>query len=767
MLIHYIKVALRNLLKYKFHSLISALCLAIGITCFCLTNHFINTTTRKEVLPDNEHRIRVILNSEQTGTNVYCYQADVEQLEERNIAGLDTLVASSDNRQAEITVIGKNQQELPYLIKYQCVSPNFFTYNAINVNLGNQQIKAPDEVIISQAFAQKAFGNEDPTGKIVRLVTGEDQSSTNRITDYKIAGVAQERQEQGKRMPDCYFPLSMNPHLPLSIHSYLTGQTTLEELQKQLKATTWKRGDMDLNAWANMSETQEKSIQQSIHTLMLRFIASLILVSGLINFLKFIIQMFYNRQRELALRKCMGSSAKGLYLLLATETVWMMSAAFVLSLVCTEVSISIAHTYFPEEEMIPLPLMEICSTQFGLYLFLLGICMAICLYPVFRLRQLSIIHTMTHKKGKHLFRNIMIGIQMAISVFFVGGVYGTMLTFDELFENMYSPLSPEEEKQIISMSVNSIHMQQHIGSILSDISRLPGITEQTFVSQMPRMNAYTYMNYTPNDKPAGMVIMSQGDPGYFDFFHIPMEGKKVDPQAWGTVYISRKFKERLQQDSIEGNVCLDGKKYQIAGVFQELNKEGAGRHNTAGSVFLVNPQASTYLFKVTASGKTPEMVKRITAICRHYVPDTLPLDIRSYSQPTIIDAIEIMQKAFGLLAAISLLLVVLSIYSAISMDTITRQKEVAIRKINGATPKTIALLFGKDYLTVYLLAFATVYPLLRAMMINLTEGQIRTAYQWGWGIILFCGIASVIFAVTAHKIYRIMHINPAEVIKNE
>lgn len=46
------------------------------------------------------------------------------------------------------------------------------------------------------------------------------------------------------------------------------------------------------------------------------FIASLILVSGLINFLKFIIQMFYNRQREVALRKCMGSEKKGLFLLL-------------------------------------------------------------------------------------------------------------------------------------------------------------------------------------------------------------------------------------------------------------------------------------------------------------------------------------------------------------------------------------------------------------------------------------------------------------------
>lgn len=34
MITHYLKVALRNLLKYKAHSFISAICLAIGIHLF-------------------------------------------------------------------------------------------------------------------------------------------------------------------------------------------------------------------------------------------------------------------------------------------------------------------------------------------------------------------------------------------------------------------------------------------------------------------------------------------------------------------------------------------------------------------------------------------------------------------------------------------------------------------------------------------------------------------------------------------------------------
>ena len=41
------------------------------------------------------------------------------------------------------------------------------------------------------------------------------------------------------------------------------------------------------------------------------------------------------------------------------------------------------------------------------------------------------------------------------------------------------------------------------------------------------------------------------------------------------------------------------------------------------------------------------------------------------------------QKVFILLAVVSMLLVMLSIYSAITMDMINRQKEVAIRNINS------------------------------------------------------------------------------------
>ena len=50
MIKHYLKVALRNLMNFKVHSLISAICLAIGITCFSMMNYFIDAHSRNAFL---------------------------------------------------------------------------------------------------------------------------------------------------------------------------------------------------------------------------------------------------------------------------------------------------------------------------------------------------------------------------------------------------------------------------------------------------------------------------------------------------------------------------------------------------------------------------------------------------------------------------------------------------------------------------------------------------------------------------------------------
>ena len=110
-------------------------------------------------------------------------------------------------------------------------------------------------------------------------------------------------------------------------------------------------------------------ISKILSILLVRFLASLILLSGLINFLKFIIQMFYNRQRELGIRQCLGANWKGMFGLLFAEVFWTMSIALFLSLCLSEVSVAILNYVVPEKEMPRFVLSEVVPLQ------------CICLFP--------------------------------------------------------------------------------------------------------------------------------------------------------------------------------------------------------------------------------------------------------------------------------------------------------------------------------------------------------------------------------------------------
>lgn len=764
MVIHYLTTAIRNLMRYKLHSLISVICLAIGITCFCIVNYFVGSVTQKKNMPDNERRISLSLVSEETGRDFRFNQEDYAFLEGLKVEGMGCLVAASYPMDAEVTAIGKDGLEQPFIVKYQCVSSSFFSYDDLQLCCGKISLDIPDEVIVSRTFAMKAFGKEDVVGMVIRLESPYEENPES-IRDYKIAGVANSEYIQKGGAVDCYFPLSMRPDEILSVGSSIEADTSIKELNSRLAKITWGHGPVNVHA----SVFLQSDDNESVAALLVRFLGSLILLSGFINFLKFVIQMFYNRQRELVLRKCLGSDNKGLFYLLFSEIFWVMSAAFILSLVVTELSVSVINEYIPREDMIYFDLNAIYGLQMCIYIFLLVVSMTIIIYPIYRLRKLDIVHSFVNIQKRHIFRNAMIGIQLAISVFFVGGTLGTVYLFHEMFKESYSPLSSEEEKCVISMSVNTVCMQKNIDAILSDIGSLPEITDRTSMSSVYDLGGFIYMSYSQNGQQKGNVNMMQGDPHSFEFFKIPIDGKLVGKNEESMVYISEQFKEQLQKDGVEGSVTLSGREYQIAGTYRALYRE-IPKKDLCGSVFLVSSKPSTYYFKTSGSGVTEETVKKITEICRRYVPETLPLDIRDItdSKQTKTGVIGMIQKVFILLAVVSMLLVILSIYSAITMDTINRQKEVAIRKINGASPKTIALLFGKVYLLIYIPAFCIVFPLLKLLFNDIeVESGVQGMYSWDKMLLLFFIIAFMVFSIIAYKIYKVMYLNPSEILRKE
>ena len=60
MIVHYLKVAIRNLWKYKTHSIISVLCLAVGITFYTAISLFVSRIVGDfRNLPGGDRRVEL------------------------------------------------------------------------------------------------------------------------------------------------------------------------------------------------------------------------------------------------------------------------------------------------------------------------------------------------------------------------------------------------------------------------------------------------------------------------------------------------------------------------------------------------------------------------------------------------------------------------------------------------------------------------------------------------------------------------------------
>ena len=757
MIIHYLKVALRNLWKYRTHSLISVLCLAVGITFYTVMSLFVSRFTGYRDLPHVERRVMLL------DSRTFLTPDKVDYLQSLHIDEIETLIAGSFvQTQTEVFCIDQHQRSLPYMVRHRLVNENYFSGYNLKVVAGDVRMQKEDEVVIHEKFAQRAFGNENPIGLTISIQLGK----LGNFENYRIVGVVSGMQYSEEIPTDIYYPLTFQPREALQMEAIIKKGISIQTFKERMNQVFLEPGNEDSHMRIySLEEAHSQSVRIELGGLL---IGSLILITGIVNFLKFIIQMFYNRQRELAIRQCVGSGLSGLFILLFAECFCMMSGALLISLCISEL---IYHTftssagYMVQELTSWFDLTDVYKIQCKVYLAVLAVCLLACLYPVWRIRRTSIVRMVMVGTRRHVFRNVMIGLQMAISLFFVGGTCVVAFVMKETIGSRVSYLSDKEEEHTLAMKVNSIQMNLNLDAILSDVQQMPEVESYT---KNARHNELKYMN----DDRSWYIRTETGMPNYFQFFQIPMEGKEVEADATNMIYVSKVLYKQLQKDSVQGMVRLGDVEYQIAGVFEHLHGEQAGRKQGyyLGTAFLPRKtmSGSTVYFRISPQADIDATTKKLTSIIRKYVPETLPLDLHSLSADEDPYEGTVQKFYYGILivALISLIVVALSVYSAISMDTMSRQKEVAIRKINGATPKVIAWIFGRIYILTYLLVFAIVFPLGKQIAIIAFQ-EFDAPYRWDWAIGIFLGMALLIFLVTAFKIWQIMHVNPATIIKKE
>jgi putative ABC transport system permease protein len=184
MLKNYIKIAIRNLLKYKGTSFINIFGLSVGITCCILISLFVLDELSYDRYHEKSGRIFRVTLRGIVGTNEFIGAVTCAPLAAAMVRDFPEVVAATRFRNFGFPVLRYDEKVFSEE-RFFWADPTVFDVFTIPFIKGNPKtaLSKPNTVVITHSMAKKYFGHEDPMGKIL--------NADGRI-DYLITGVMED-----------------------------------------------------------------------------------------------------------------------------------------------------------------------------------------------------------------------------------------------------------------------------------------------------------------------------------------------------------------------------------------------------------------------------------------------------------------------------------------------------------------------------------------------------------------------------------------------
>ncbi|WP_455674055.1 ABC transporter permease [Phocaeicola sp.] len=799
MILHYLKIAIRQLLKYKTQNLISIIGLSVGVLCFSICLYCSRYIAEvNHCFTKHEHMADISLYSS-NGELISGISANViDELRKLPVPEAEAFTFMTYPRERSYSVKIEEGRELPYdelnTIETDSLYGKIFTPKVL---FGSWEVAShtPNAIILTKSLAEKIFGNSgDPIGKQMtltqRLFTSPDTTPRTGGIVYSIQAVIEDIPlNTSLSFLKKIDMLTMNDSegiLQAKRRENLTGGYGFALLREGKTAKQLETRFRSMNLTYNMfgedcsiaatrfgEDFWSASIAPYFVGITLT-IGILILLIGLLNFFHFLIGSFLNRQREYSIRKVAGCNSLQLFLQLFTQSVVIVFVAFLITFCLIEILSPYLH--FTLYEFILLIEKNLLLAHTCQYMgFILLLCAGLCLMTVLRLRYLSIQTGMRGSKSKksgHLTRNILLGIQFFICWIFVSLTVALYMQSEKTASTLFNTLSETEKANIISFPVNNRFMQNEEKlELISRIGQHSGIEDKLLadISYTSGVSGTDMQTEKDNRKSSIEVNIMNVSPNFFKFMNIPLLAGRT-AQTNEDMVIDEVLSKRMNQDMLGVTWYSNSEGYTVCGIASGFTTDVY----TQGPGFVFLPSDFSYYvghcYLKCKPGKVQEVKQYVENILKEVLPSSIPIKVSTLLEDIYeLQAIENKLKGIILFfSVVSLIITLLGVYSAITLDTERKQKEVAIRKVNGAGLKQIILLFARLYIRLLLVTSVIAFPLIY-MLLQLWKRMYTVFFNDGicyWGGI-FLGVAIITALTVVFRILKIARTNPAEVIKNE
>lgn len=771
MIYHYIKLALRHLLKSKGQAIISVLGVAVGILTFSLFGYMgRDALTKGSGFPNHKRfaTVEAFFDKEYVVGSLFSL-SDIRKFSAAKFPGIEKVAAVRNGANEIYTFQTADGKELPFISTMASVNEAFLEVYSVQLVTGTAAVlfRQPGSVVISESLARKVYGEQDPVGKTVQkegevyTVRGvmKDMPSFNAISDPVTMLRCIGDEEDG---------------ITVAIVLLLMVDASEEEINRNIKESGLYVGDPSSPGELSVNLLNNADAGRMKETIIWYSVGFLVLLAGLINFFSFIIGSFYNRTRELTLRKTIGASTINLFGLLLTELAILVLLGTCVSLCLSETVIAAAiasmNNVFQGGQLFDPIYMDIsilCRHQLEYFVYIMLACTVISCIAILRLQRMPVMQGIrggSQKGGKHRMRNLMLGFQFFISLLFFGAVSVLHMQYKTLSSSTFSTFGIQEQKRTFEIDLT--------------FSKLAGL-EQTVVNQLASagcvedvlsvggrgLSRLKTENFETIEGKRAAVILLQASPNFADFLHLPLL-QGLRPENQESVLISKDFSDLLSKEGKSRHFLLNNKNYVVAGEIEPV----CFNSTQETSYIVVEPvKTPQYCYLKSRPGQEKLLREHIVKVMRQWIPETLELNIYTFDQTAAGENqfFRIVRNIFLFFALTCLIITSLGIYSAIMLDTESRQKEVAIRKINGATFRTIVFLFGRLYLTLFVVTTAFALPILwlgTNWLLQLFSIRYDVNNPLFWLCVLLM-VAALVALIIGYRLNHIARLNPALVIK--
>lgn len=796
MLLHNLKVALRNILKYKVQTLGSILSLAIGMVTLATVHSFLQNfrmaSINHEPYYDRVYNLRFDSIQKRQSENSIRINGDIVRAVKANGGPrcIEQGPYAPNGRLtggwAEFTLIGKTRRKMQLnAVPLDRHYPNFV---GIRSAITGEKIKVlgPHDAIINEKQAKQIFGDKNPVGASIRLTKNYGNYQLRLVDVYQDLSLTELDMSRSALF---YSPweledMDSDQFYAVNLYVVLKEGCTPQQLKAEVNGRLKPLG-LKVKTEKLKDRLSEEYSSVAIACSITYLIGSLILLAAIIGFLRMQTQLFWMRRREISLRITNGATRLQLFSMFATEVVMIVLGAYLVAvLMGAWICDYLAKPQFAEitSELGTVSHLYLYSLVIGLVVMML--CLAIIWIVLSRIcKHTQALESGMRRSHNHWFRNTMLGVQVMISMFFLGVTFCLLCWVGKMADFNHIPDDERAYKQSLLLQTNAAENVQRLRDKLIHLPQVErwipyscGFWKVNELAENEEFSKAVWKDdlFVSYSNVTNYKIQMTSDTSYLDFFKIKVNWKpKANRKK--CILVNEELYKHMRQYHVAPNDILtvdEMDSYQIAGTFQSIPYEGSMKTDIY-SFIVIDPKevyGATHYILVAKPGEYKEMqvtVDRMIQKLEPAVVKPMSSNLRDYMVIEML-ALEILQNIAWILAIVSLVICLISIFSTVMLDTQTRKKEVAIRKVNGALTKDITKLFGRTYLVITLIAM--VFAVVAMLLFHIVLGQmfemveINPAFPIILSVVIVVGF---IAAIIACQVRKIMKVDPSEILAKE